>query len=183
MNKIIANFFISMDGVVESPHEWHFPYHDADLERVIDEGQGSQAAFLMGRTLYDGWAEYWPAQGPDAPFSSYINGIRKYVITHRPIEGELWNNTTVLGADPVEQVRELKETLDGDIATSGSATTVRWLLAHGLLDELNLTVHPIAIGTGQRLFEDTGTVPLTLVHSEAFASGVLHVRYAPAPKA
>jgi dihydrofolate reductase len=63
---------------------------------------------------------------------------------------------------------------------SGSATTVRWLLANGLLDELALLVHPIAVGSGQRLFEDTPTQPLTLVHSEPLKSGVLHLRYAPA---
>ena len=63
---------------------------------------------------------------------------------------------------------------------SGSATTVRWLLANGLLDELALLVHPIAVGSGQRLFEDTPTTPLTLVHSETLKSGVLHLRYTPA---
>ncbi len=63
---------------------------------------------------------------------------------------------------------------------SGSATTVRWLLANGLLDELNLLVHPIAVGSGQRLFEDATTYPLELLSSAALDSGVLHLRYAPA---
>jgi len=63
---------------------------------------------------------------------------------------------------------------------SGCATTVRWLLAHGLLDELDLLVHPIAVGSGARLFEDTTTYPLTLLSSDTLPSGVLHVRYAPA---
>jgi dihydrofolate reductase len=63
---------------------------------------------------------------------------------------------------------------------SGSATTVRWLLANGLLDELALLMHPIAVGSGQRLFEDTPTQPLTLLHSQTLDSGVLHLRYAPA---
>jgi riboflavin biosynthesis pyrimidine reductase len=57
---------------------------------------------------------------------------------------------------------------------------VRWLLANGLLDELALLVHPIAVGSGQRLFEDTATHPLTLLHSETLGTGVLHLRYAPA---
>ena len=113
------------------------------------------------------------------PFSSFINDIPKYVLTHRPIEGSVWNNTTVLGDDP-DQVRALKERHDGDIGMSGCATTARWLLAHGLLDEFNLLVHPIAVGTGQRLFEDTPTVPLTLLSSEALSSGVLFLRYAQA---
>ena len=57
---------------------------------------------------------------------------------------------------------------------------MRWLIANGLLDELALLVHPIAVAKGQRLFEDTGTVPLRLEHSQALGSGVLHLRYAPA---
>jgi dihydrofolate reductase len=63
---------------------------------------------------------------------------------------------------------------------SGCATTVRWLLANDLLDELALLVHPIAVGRGQRLFEDTPTVPLTLISSDTLPTGVLHLRYAPA---
>ncbi len=179
MGKIVSNFFIAFDGVVERPDQWHFPYFDDDMGRVVGAGMETTGAFLLGRRLYDEWSEYWPAQGPDVPFSSFINGLPKYVITHRPIEGELWNNTTNLGADPVDELRRLKESSDGDIGMSGCATTVRWLVANDLLDEFNLLVHPIAVGTGQRLFEDTPTVPLTLLSSDALPSGVLHLRYAP----
>jgi dihydrofolate reductase len=91
-----------------------------------------------------------------------------------------WQNTTVLSDDVAERVREVKASAEGDIGMSGSATTVRWLLANGLLDELALLVHPIAVGSGRRLFEDTPSHPLTLLHSEALGSGVLHLRYAPA---
>ena len=178
MGKIVSNFFISLDGVVEAPNEWHFPYFDDDMGRIVDEGMQSQTAFLMGRRLYDEWSEYWPAQGPDVPFSSFINNLPKYVLTHRPIEGSVWNNTTILGDDP-DAVRAVKERTDGDIGMSGCATTVRWLLARGLLDELNLLLHPIAVGKGQRLFEDTPTTPLQLRSSAALPSGVLHLRYAP----
>lgn len=75
-------------------------------------------------------------------------------------------------------MRALKDRVDGDIAMSGSATTVRWLIAQGLLDELALLVHPIAVGSGQRLFEGTGTVPLRLLSSDTLPTGVLHLRYA-----
>ena len=180
MGRIVSNFFIALDGVVEAPNEWHFPYFDDDMGRIVGEGMSSTRAFLLGRRLYDEWSQYWPGQGPEVPFSSFINGLPKYVITHRPLEGELWNNTTDLGADPVDDLRRLKESTDGDIGMSGCATTVRWLMANGLLDELALLVHPIAVGKGQRLFEDTPTTPLTLVSSEALSSGVLHLRYAPA---
>jgi dihydrofolate reductase len=183
MGRIVSNFFISLDGVVEAPNEWHFPYFDDEMGRVVGEGMQTTRAMLMGRRLYDEWSAYWPDQGDDVPFASHINGLPKYVLTHRPIEGALWNNTTVLGDDAVRQVQDLKNGTDGDIGMSGCATTVRWLLANGLLDELNLLVHPIAVGKGQRLFEDTPTTPLQLLASETLPTGVLHLRYAPAVSA
>ena len=102
------------------------------------------------------------------------------MLTHRPVEGELWNNTTVISEDHVAAVRALKDSTDRDIGMSGCATTVRWLIANGLLDELALLVHPIAVAKGQRLFEDTGTVPLKLEQSTPLKSGVLLLRYSPA---
>jgi dihydrofolate reductase len=179
MGKIVSNFFIALDGVVEAPNEWHFPYFDDAMGRVVGEGMQTQSAFLMGRRLYDEWSAYWPAQGEEVPFSAYINNLPKYVLTHRPLDGGAWNNTTVLGDDPVRQVQALKERNDGDIGMSGCATTVRWLLAHDLLDELDLLVHPIAVGKGQRLFEDTPTVPLVLKSSATLPTGALHLRYIP----
>jgi dihydrofolate reductase len=180
MGRIVSSFFIALDGVVEAPDQWQFPYFDDAMGRVVGSSMGDTKAVLMGRRLYDQWSEYWPAQGDDVPFATHINTLPKYVLTHRPIQGELWQNTSVLGKDAEKEVRELKESTPGRIGMSGSATTVRWLLAHGLLDELELLVHPIAVGTGQRLFEDTPTTPLTLLASETLPTGVLHLRYAPA---
>jgi dihydrofolate reductase len=179
MGRIVSNFFISLDGVVEAPNEWHFPYFDDAMGRVVGSGMETQTSFLMGRKLYDEWSQFWPGQADDVPFASHINAMPKAVLTHRPVDGPVWNNTTVIGDDAVRQVQDLKAGSDGDIGMSGCATTVRWLLANGLLDELALLVHPIAVAKGQRLFEDTGTVPLTLLHSERLPSGVLHLRYAP----
>lgn len=179
MRKLVASFFISLDGVVESPDQWHFPYWSDEMGDIVTAGVEGASGFLMGRRLYDEWSEYWPSS-QDEPFASQMNAQRKIVLTSRSIEGELWNNTTVIDQDHVAGVQAAKDAIDGDLAMSGSATTVRWLLANGLLDELALLVHPIAVAKGQRLFEDTGTVPLKLTHSEALPSGVLHVRYVPA---
>ena len=154
MRRIVSNFFISLDGVVEAPNEWHFPYFDDAMGQVVGEGMATQTGFLLGRKLYDEWSEFWPAQGPEMPFSEHINGLEKYVLTHRPVPEPLWNNTTVIGDDAIAQIRAIKAGDGGDIGMSGSATTVRWLLAKGLLDELNLLVHPIAVAKGQRLFEE-----------------------------
>jgi dihydrofolate reductase len=178
MGRIVSNFFISLDGVVESPDKWHFPYFDDDMGQVIERGMESSTAFLMGRRLYDEWSAYWSQQGPEVPFSEFINGIPKHVVSSS-LRDPAWTNTQVVAGD-VAAVQALKDATDGDIAMSGSATTVRWLLAHGLLDELALLVHPIAVGSGQRLFEDPTTYPLELTHSSTLKTGVLHLRYTPA---
>jgi dihydrofolate reductase len=179
MAKIIANFFISVDGVVESPDQWHFPYWNDEMGAVVEAGMRSAAAMLMGRKLYDEWSAYWTTTDADQDIARSFNEIRKYVVSNT-LEKADWTNTTVISGDVAAGVRELKERTDGDIQMSGSATTVRWLLADGLLDELNLLVHPIAVGHGQRLFEDTPTHPLKLVRSETFRTGVLNLTYVPA---
>jgi len=181
MGRIVSNFFISMDGVVERPDQWHFPYFDDEMGEIVGSGMANTAAILMGHRLYDEWSQYWPAQG-DQDFGAVINGAQKYVLSHEPFDAD-WNNTTVISGDDAsvaEQVRALKERTDGDITMSGSATTVRWLIAQGLLDEIALLVHPVAVASGQRLFEGTGTVPLQLTECRALKSGVVLVRYAPA---
>lgn len=177
MGKIIANFFIALDGVVEAPDQWHFPYFNDEMGEVVGAGMEANAAFLMGRKLYDEWSAYWPTS-TDEPFATFFNTQPKYVISSS-LEDPSWSNTTVVPGD-VDAVRRLKDGIDGDIVMSGSATTVRWLLDNDLLDELKLLVHPIAVGRGQRLFDDSTTHKLELVDSSTLSTGVLNLTYRPA---
>ncbi|MDA8369149.1 MAG: dihydrofolate reductase family protein [Nocardiopsaceae bacterium] len=177
MGKIISNFFISLDGVVESPDEWHFPYFNDEMGAVVGAGIDTSKALLMGRRLYDEWAEYWPGS-TEEPVATHFNNASKYVISGS-LTDPAWHNTTVLPGD-VDAVRRFKEDIDGDISMSGSAVTVRWLLANGLLDELRLLVHPIVVGHGQRLFENTPTHKLALTDSTTLSTGVLSLTYVPA---
>ena len=179
MGKIVSNFFISLDDVVESPDKWHFPYFNDEMGAAVGQGMETSEAFLMGRVLYEEWSAYWTQQGPEVPFSSFINDIPKFVVSNTLTEAT-WNNTTVVSGDVAGKLRRIKEEAEGNIGMSGSATLVRWLLANGLLDELRLMVHPIAVGKGRRLFEDTSTHPLELVHHETFETGVLNLTYVPA---
>ncbi|MCU1499148.1 MAG: pyrimidine reductase [Acidimicrobiales bacterium] len=179
MAILVSNFFISVDGVVERPDQWHFPFFDEEMGAVVSAGMATAGAFLMGRTLYGEWSEYWPAKNDAEGFGPFINGIKKYVISSSLSEAT-WNNTDlVTGDDIADRVRAIKDRTEGTILMSGSATTVRWLLANGLLDELHLLVHPVAVGHGQRLFEGVEQ-PLELRRSASLASGVLNVVYAPA---
>jgi dihydrofolate reductase len=105
--------------------------------------------------------------------------MAKYVVSST-LQHADWNNTTIVTGDVAARIRELKTTVAGDIAISRSATLVRWLLANRLLDELHLMLHPVVVGKGQRLFEDSPTHRLQLVSQEPFGTGVLNLAYVPA---
>jgi dihydrofolate reductase len=177
MGKIVSNFFMSLDGVVEAPDQWHFPYFNDEMGAAIGKGMKTNRGFLMGRVLYDEWSAFWPAQ-TDEEFAPFINNAPKYVVSNS-LDRADWTNTTIVSGDVAQQLRDLKDATDGDLVVTGSATLVRTLLADGLLDELRLLVHPIVVGHGARLFEDTTPHPLELVSHEVFSTGVLNLAYAP----
>jgi dihydrofolate reductase len=105
----------------------------------------------------------------------------EYVVSHSLAEATWQNTTLVPGDGAAERIRRVKAAeTDGDIAMSGSATTVRWLQQEGLLDELRLLVHPVVVGKGQRLFEDTRLTKLTVLDQKSLGSGVQDVSYPPA---
>ncbi|MGV9308490.1 dihydrofolate reductase family protein [Nonomuraea sp. NPDC003727] len=178
MRKIVASFFISLDGVVESPDKWHFPYFNDEMGAAIGAQMSESDALLVGRVNYQEWAAYWPTKaGEGEPFADFINGVRKYVVS-TTLDSADWNNSTLIPGDSfVERLTELKREPGGTIAMSGSPTLVRSLLEHGLLDELNLMVHPIVVGSGQRLFDGSGQIPLALTSSTTFTTGVLSLTY------
>ncbi|NLU76588.1 dihydrofolate reductase [Streptomyces sp. HNM0575] len=184
MRKITAGLFISLDGVVEAPDEWHFPYFNDEMGAAVDATLGAAGTVLLGRRTYDSFAGAWPereaAGGEDAPFAKKLGDARKIVVSKQRL-GFTWRNSEQLDGDLATAVAALKNEPGGDIALSGSVSVVRQLLAAGLLDELNLLVHPIAVRKGMRLFDEDGpAIPLRLVSSEAFRTGALNLRYAPA---
>jgi dihydrofolate reductase len=180
VRKIKSNFFISLDGVVEAPDQWHFPYFDDEMGGAVGAGFATADAMLMGRVLYEEWAAYWPEHA-DEPFGGVMNSMQKYVVSST-LQAAEWQNSELLSGDVAARLREIKGRDGGDIAMSGSATTVRWLLREGLLDELNLLVHPLVVGDGMaRLFPpDEPRIPLELRSAETFKSGVLNLSYGPA---
>jgi dihydrofolate reductase len=182
MRKVIASEFISLDGVVESPDKWHFPYFNDQMGDAIGAAMAQADAMLMGRVLYEEWAAFWPKQDPDEnPVAAQMNGVRKYVVSTTLEEPLEWQNSTLIGDNVAEEISRLKEQPSKDISISGSPTLVRSLLQEGLLDELRLMLHPIVVGSGKRLFEDGGDQKaLQLVDSEIFSTGVLYLSYQPA---
>lgn len=179
MRKIIAALFISLDGVVESPHEWHFPYFNEEMGAAIGGAMTESDALLLGRVNYQEWAEYWPAQPSDDEFAAFMNTTPKFVVS-TTLNQVTWNNSTLITGDVMPQIAALKQQPGKHIAISGSGTLVQSLLHHGLLDELRLMIHPIVVGSGKRLFTDGNPQkPLKLIDSQTFSTGVIYATYQP----
>jgi dihydrofolate reductase len=178
MRKLIVSEFLTADGVMEAPNEWHGPYFDDDMARTVAAQMAASDALLLGRTTYEGFASAWPAM-EGQPGADHMNGVAKYIVSRTLGKAE-WNNSTVIGDDPAAAIARLKEQDGKDITVMGSATLVQWLLGHGLVDEIELLIDPVVVGRGKRLFQDgLPSTPLTVVTSEMFGSGVHHVVYAP----
>ena len=184
MRKIIASLFISLDGVVEEPGDWHFPYFNDEMGEAVGAVLATADTLLLGRKTYDDHAGAWPEReaegGEDAEFARVLGDARKIVVSHQQLE-LTWRNSELLQGDLIEAVTALKNGPGGNIAMSGSISVVRQLLAARLLDELRLLVHPIAVRKGMRLFDEgEPPIPLKLLSSEAFTTGVLSLVYGPA---
>ncbi|MFC4055827.1 dihydrofolate reductase family protein [Actinomadura syzygii] len=183
MRKISAGLFISLDGVIDDPQDWHFPYFNEEMGQAVDGQLGAADTLLFGRKTYDSFAGAWPereqAGGEDAPFAKKLGEARKIVASGQRLDFT-WRNSEQLQGDLIETVAALKEEgpATSQIGISGSVSIVRQLLEAGLLDELHLLVHPIVVGKGTRLFEDRDApLPLELVSSKTFETGVLHLVY------
>jgi dihydrofolate reductase len=184
MRKIIASLFISLDGVVEAPDQWHFPYFNDEMGAAVDATLGRTDTILLGRKTYDSFAGAWPereaAGGDDAPFAARLGDMRKVVVSRRPLEFS-WRNSELIDGDLVEAVGALKADPGvRGILIPGSISVVQQLLAAGLVDELRLLVHPVAVRRGRKLFDD-GDAPyhLRVLATEVFPTGVIRVIYSP----
>lgn len=184
MRKIVAGLFISLDGVVADPQDWHFPYFNEEMGAAVTADVENADTMLFGRVTYESFAEAWPAREhageQDAGMAKSFGEIRKVVVSSKKLDFT-WRNSEQLDGDFVEAVTALKNEPGRNINVTGSISVIRELLAAGLLDELHLLVHPIAVGKGLRLFGETETsTPLELVSSQTFETGVLSLVYAPA---
>ncbi len=188
MGRIVVTEFVSLDGVMEDPGgaegnkhgAWTFKFSRGDEgdKFKLDEVLNAEAQ-LLGRVTYEGFAAAWPKLSGD-PFSGKFNSMPKYVISQTLKKAD-WNNSTILSGNVVDEVKKLKQRLKGDILVSGSARLVQTLLANDLVDQLNLMVYPVVLGSGKRLFGDTGDMKsLKLAESKTVGDGVLILVYRPA---
>jgi len=183
MRKIINSTYISLDGVVELPHEW------PTIERPSDERSGQIQtsllmacdAVLMGRRTYDSFAPAWQARSGD-PFSDRINTMPKYVVS-TTLRDPDWANTTVISDDVAERIQQLKDEPGQDIVQYGFGVVSTLLMEHGLLDELRLWIHPLFVGKGSTddvLFPKGPPTQFELVDSTTLKSSMVILTYRPA---
>lgn len=177
---------MTLDGVVEAPggnetpHPhggWQFKYSHPETGKYKVEELAGVSALLLGKNTYELFAGYWPGQ-TGAGFADPINRLPKYVVS-RSLQKADWNNSHIL-RDVAKDVAALKKTDGGDILVYGSATLVKALLHHNLVDELRLMVYPVSIGGGLRIFDDNRELnKFELKRSQAVDNGVLILEYRP----
>jgi dihydrofolate reductase len=194
MGKLVVNTFTSLDGVMQAPGMpeedreggfdhggWQVPYFDEESGEVMTETLAAFDAMLLGRKTYEIFAGYWPYAPADDPIAARLNEAPKYVAS-RTLDSVGWKNSTLLKDDLAGEVARLKEQ-HNEIHTSGSGNLVQSLMQQGLVDQYNLWVYPVLLGSGKRLFGD-GTVPtaLRLIASRTFGNGAVLLSYEPTGK-
>ena len=187
MGRIVVTEFVSLDGVMEDPGGsenfehggWSFAFNRGEEgdKFKLDETMAS-TALLLGRKTYEGFADAWPSR--DGEFADKFNNMQKYVVSST-LENPDWNNSTVLKGDVLKEVAKVRDEQDGDIVVHGSAQLAQTLLENDLVDELRLMVFPVVLGSGKRLFGESGDKKtLQLADSKVVGDGVAILTYRPA---
>jgi dihydrofolate reductase len=182
MRKVIVSIEVTLDGVMQKmddPKSWILDYMGVD--DAVDKYQsellmGEADALIMGRETYDGFRAYWPRQDKNE-FVARMNSIPKYVASHTLSEPLTWNATLL--KDVVEDVKQLKQSSGKAIVQYGIGELTYTLIEHGLVDELRIMVYPVVVSEGPRIFENTKRVPMKLLDTKKFPSGVVLSTYQP----
>lgn len=181
MSQLAATLFMSLDGVVESPEKWSFPYWNEEIAKFKLEETFASDALLLGRVTYEGFAAAWPSRKDPEGFADRFNSMPKHVAS-RTLRKLEWNNSHLLKGDLAAEVSKLKQQPGRDIVIHGSPGLIRSLMPHDLIDEYHLLVYPLVLGHGKRLFDETSQANLKLVESKAFGTGVVKLVYHRADK-
>ncbi len=189
MAKLTITTFITLDGVMQAPGGpqedprggfihggWSFPYADADMGRFMTEVFAKADAFLLGRYTFQTFEAYWPkVKDPDNPVAAALNRLPKFVAS-KTLEKAEWTGTKVVH-DVIREVAELRRMYKREVQVHGSAGLAQTLIRNDLIDQYNILIYPVILGTGKRLFAD-GAIPkaLNLIDSKTTGSGIaIHV--------
>lgn len=193
MAKLVVVEMVSLDGVMQAPGGpdedrsggfehggWAMSYFDQVAGEEAGKSMDETSGFLFGRKTYEIMAAYWPHQPDDDIFSNVLNSLPKYVASTTLDEPLEWAGSSLLKGDVAEAVATLKDEVDGNIVVLGSGQLTRTLMEHDLVDEYALTIHPLLLGGGKRLFDQEGAMrPLRLVDSKTSTTGVILASYQP----
>ncbi|QWF83142.1 dihydrofolate reductase family protein [Amycolatopsis sp. CA-230715] len=183
MRKLKVAAFMTLDGVVEDPGGfgerqdggWSLPFFDDEARRSAIDELATCDTFLTGRVTYEILSKAWSANTGE--YAERLNAMSKLVVS-TTLAGPLDWNARVLEGEAADAIAALKRQQGKDIVVYGSATLVRTLLRHDLVDEFRISVFPLVLGGGKRLFpEGTEQARLTLVSAKALASGVTALTY------
>ena len=174
MKKLVVTEFVTLDGVMEAPHEWSFPYWNDEIADFKLNELFETDTTLLGRITFQGFADAWPERTGE--YADQLNNFPKYVVS-TTLENPEWTNSHVISGNLAEEVNRLKQQDGQDILVHGSCTLVQSLIQFDLIDEFHLLVYPLILGKGLRLFSDEVRSKLALVESRAFSSGVVLLRY------
>ena len=186
MGKIVVSQNVSLDGVVEDPSGEEGFRHGGWFQQFIGEDWGAWAnaelaeaqgaqALLLGRRSDEYFAARSSSQSGD--WLDRLNSLPKYVVSST-LEDPKWTNATVLKGEVISEVSKLKQQREGEIVVYASRPLVRALMEHDLVDELRLTVFPVALGAGERLFGETSDKrPLRLIATKTIGNGLAHLTY------
>jgi dihydrofolate reductase len=191
--KIVVFENVTLDGVMQAPGApdedtrggfteggWAAPYADEVSMRAAGKGMADSGGILLGRRTYEHFYSVWPKRTDGNPVTAKLNNTQKYVVSTTLTEPLEWQNSTLLSRDPLLEIAELRQRPGNDIVVLGSATLVRSLIRHDLVDAYVLQIHPVFLGTGSRLFPDDGTsARLHLVDVTPTTTGVLIATYRP----
>ena len=192
MRKIIVSEFLTLDGVMQAPGlpdedteggfthgGWQRDYFDDVFADAVMGGFSTTDALLLGRRTYDIFASYWPHQPEGDPVAPTMNGFDKYVVS-RTLDKAEWVNSTVVKGDVVAELTKIKEGPGKDIRVIGSGELTQTLIASDLVDQYDVMIHPLFLGTGKRLFrEGLPATRLKLTDSNESSKGVVILSYAP----
>jgi dihydrofolate reductase len=184
MKKIIVQEFITLDGFIEDASDkqmkWVTDFFNEEMVEEQSNGANNIDTILLGRITYDILSAYWPtsaAKKRDPKMFKHLNEVAK-IIFSSTLNNPQWNNSKVMRSISYEEMQKIKEGNGKNIAISGSASIVHSLLNLGLIDEFHLTVFPVAVGNGKRLFDNfNGRQNLTLINTKIFNNGVAKLFY------
>ena len=179
MREVFFQMMVTLDGYIEGPNPWDIDWHvtDDDFNRYVQDMLGSIGGILLGRKTYEGFAQYWPTSADEE--ARAMNELPKYVFS-RTLDGVEWSNSRLVKTDAAEEVARLKQESGKALAVFSNSLGAS--LAHqGLIDEYLFFVNPVVLGAGTPILNGIKErLPLQLLRTETFGSGVVCLYYRPA---